>query len=74
MFEVMLAAGSPLVGKTPAQATEDGLLAKGLLIVLLKRERQTLVPSGHITLAAGDHLTVFSQEPVREAHLTVFSG
>lgn len=74
MFEVTLAPDSPLIGRSPAEASHTGLLDDGLLIVLLKRGEQSLVPSGQLALAAGDRLTVFSQEPVRESHLKVFTG
>ena len=74
MFEITLAPDSPLVGRSPAEASQAGLLGEGLLIVLLKRGGQSLVPSGQLVLAAGDHLTVFSQQPVRESLLKVFTG
>ena len=74
MFEITLTQDSLLVGKTTAEAAQEGLLVEGVLIVLLQRGKHTLVPSGQVTLTAGDHLTVFSQEPVSQAHLKVFTG
>lgn len=74
MFEVTVAKSSPLLGKSLSEASREGLLADGLLIVLIRRENKTLVPSVHTTLSRGDQVTVFSQTTVSDEQLKAFTG
>lgn len=74
MFEVTVSETSPLLGKSLSEAARNGLLADGLLVVLIRRNNKTLVPSVHTALLTGDHLTVFSQKTVDENDLKAFTG
>ena len=74
VFEITVKQGSPLVGTTLEEAKQIPLLTDHLLIVLLKRGKQRLVPASETTFSAGDHLTVFSQGSVSEKELKVFTG
>ncbi|RMF87621.1 MAG: TrkA family potassium uptake protein [Nitrospinota bacterium] len=74
VFDITLSPSSPLVGKSLASATAEGLLPTGLLIVSLRRDGEVYTPTGETILAAGDHLTVFSQVALKETQLKVFTG
>jgi trk system potassium uptake protein len=74
VFEITIAEASPLVGKTLAQAGQEGLLREGLVIMLLKRDDETRIPSGKSVMQAGDELTVLAQDAVRERQIRIFNG
>lgn len=73
-FRVTLGTSSPLVGKTPAKAREEGVFPEGLLLASLVRGDDTLIPTGSTLLKAGDLVTVFSREPVDRVKVQVFTG
>lgn len=73
-FRVTIGPSSPLVGKTPAQAREEGILPEGILLASVTREEDTLIPSGKTLLAAEDLVTVFSREPVGDVQIKLFTG
>jgi len=74
VFEITVKQGSPLIGTTLEEAKQIPLLSDNLLIVSLKRGKHRLVPTPETTFSVGDHLTVFSQGPVSESQLKVFTG
>jgi chloride channel protein, CIC family len=67
VFDVSLRAGSPVAGHTLG----DGLLPGNLLVVAIRREGETIFPTGNTRLQAGDVLTIVA-EPAREAGLKDF--
>jgi trk system potassium uptake protein TrkA len=73
-FRVTLGEDSPLVGKTPAEAKQEDLLPKALVLAAVTRDDKTIIPSGDTLLEAEDLLVVFSQEPLGEAQVKVFTG
>ncbi len=74
VFEVTLGASSPLAGKALVQADEEGLLPQNTLVVALRRDEESQIPSGETVLEAGDRLTVFSQRALDDADLKPFTG
>jgi trk system potassium uptake protein TrkA len=75
IFEAALKEQAPLVGKTIAEARQQGLLSKHLLIVVLRRGHHvTKLPEEDTLLKAKDHLIVFAQEPLDEAQYDPFTG
>jgi Trk K+ transport system NAD-binding subunit len=62
------------VGKTPAEAKQEGLLPKPLVLAAVTRDDKTIIPSGDTMLEGKDLLVVFSQEPLGEAEIKVFTG
>jgi len=62
VFEIDVATGAPVVGKTIAGAAEAGLLSENLFIVAVERPdaERPVVPRGNTTLRAGDRLTVYA--------------
>lgn len=73
-FRVKIGESSPLVGKSLMEAKQEGLLPKGLLAIVVARGDEVIVPSGDTVLAAKDHLTAFTQQPLSEAQTKVFNG
>jgi trk system potassium uptake protein TrkA len=74
VFEITVAATSPLVGRSLTEAGKSGLLREGLVIILMKRGDESRIPSGKTVLQAGDELTVLSQDAVKDEQLRVFNG
>jgi trk system potassium uptake protein TrkA len=73
-FEVVVRAGSPLVGKDLREAREAKLLDGTLVVVWVKRGGKGRVPTDETRFAAGDHLTVFSPAPISKKQLETFTG
>jgi trk system potassium uptake protein TrkA len=73
-FRVKIGDTSPLVGKTLVVAKQEGLLPKGLLLAVVSRGDEVIVPSGDTVLVAQDHLTVFTNQPLSETQTKVFTG
>ena len=67
LFDVQLRVGTPATGRTLREA---GLPAS-LLIVAIRREGETIFPSGSTRLEAGDVLTVVA-DPAREGGIKKF--
>lgn len=74
VFEITIEEASPLVGKSLTEASQDGLLREGLVIILLKRGEESRIPSGKSVMQAGDELTVLSQDAVSDKQLRVFNS
>lgn len=73
-FRVTIGPSSPLAGKTPAEAREEGVLPEGILLAAITRKKETLIPSGKTLIAVEDKVTVFSREPVGDAQIKLFTG
>ena len=73
-FKLTLPEGSPLLGKPLVETVESGRLPEDLLIVLLQREDEVLVPTGDTELCAGDVLTLLADEPISDQYLKAFTG
>lgn len=73
IFEIIVSNASPLVGKSLTQSGQAKLLREGLVIIFLKRDDASYIPSGKTVIHAGDELTVLSQEEVSEEQLAVFN-
>jgi trk system potassium uptake protein TrkA len=73
-FGVVVGPASALVGKSLPEAREGNLLGEELVVVWLRRNGKHRVPDEETCFAAGDHLTVFSPEPISKAQLQVFTG
>lgn len=75
IFEAALKEQAPLVGITIAEARQQGLLSKHIMIIALRRGRHvTRLPTEDTMLKAKDHLIVFAQEPLDEAQYNPFTG
>jgi trk system potassium uptake protein TrkA len=73
-FKLTLPESSALVGKTLAEIVERGDLPAGLLVMLLQRGEEVLVPAGDTKLEGGDTLTLLADEPISDEYLKVFTG
>ena len=73
-FKLTVAEDAPLAGQLLAEAVDSELLPEGILIVLLQRGDEVLVPTGETTLKAGDVLTLLAEEPIRDRYLEAFTG
>ena len=73
-FKLTVAEQAPLVGKSLAETVGSDLLPQGLLIVLLQRGDNLVVPTGETKLQAGDVLTLLADEPIADRHLKAFTG
>lgn len=74
VFEITVENSAPLVGKSLTQAGQAGLLREGLVIIFLKRGKESRIPSGKTVVQAGDELTVLAQDVVSEEQLKVFNA
>lgn len=73
-FKLTLPEDSPLIGKSLEEMVEKGRLPEDLLIVLLQRGEDVLVPTGETELQAGDILTLLADEPISDHYLKAFTG
>ena len=63
IFEVTVAEGASIAGRTLAEADADGLLFEETLIVAVEREGgEPITPRGETQIEAGDLLAVYSDE------------
>ncbi len=74
VFQITAKEGSPLVGTALAEAGKKGLLPEGVLILLVRRAKETHLPDGKTVLQAGDHVTVFVLKPLSDKQLKAFTG
>gem|GEM_PF-5026979 len=74
VFEVRVAAGAPITGKTLAQAAQEGLFKEGSLIVAIEPSSggNPVVPGGSSRVAEGDRLTVYSETGATAAVTDLF--
>ena len=70
MLEVVLPEGLPLVGMTLAQLK----LQKGVVVSLLARGQQVLVPSGATKLLAGDRVILFALTDIMHEAAKLFGA
>jgi trk system potassium uptake protein TrkA len=73
-FKLTVSEGAPLAGRPLVETVEGGLLPEGLLIVLLQRGDELVVPTGDTELQAGDVLTLLADEPIGDRYLKAFTG
>ena len=73
-FKLTLSEDAPLAGQSLAETVGGELLPEGLLIVLLQRGDEVLVPTGDTALEPGDVLTLLSDEPIGDRYLKAFTG
>lgn len=74
VVELIVEEGTPVVGKTLAEANEDGLLTTDLLVVRINRDGQSISPTGETTIEAGDFVTVHSRSGLSAETLAAFTG
>ncbi|QDT52119.1 Trk system potassium uptake protein TrkA [Caulifigura coniformis] len=74
LFEIVVAPGSPLVGKSLAEVGEAKLLPESTLILTVERGELLLPGRGATTLQAADHLRIYSQSTLKSDQLRVFTG
>jgi len=62
VFEITVAEGAPIDGKTLVEADEEGLFDEDTLVVAIEREaaESPITPRGGTRIEAGDMLTVYS--------------
>ena len=70
MLEVVMPDDNPLTGKTLAQIR----LAKGVVIALVGRGQDVLIPTGTTKLEAGDHVIIFALTSMMPKAAKLFSG
>lgn len=73
-FKLTLAEDAPLVGQRLADVVDGEVLPAGLLVVLLQRGEEVLVPTGETQLQAGDQLTLLADRPIKDDYLRAFTG
>ena len=73
-FKLTVSKEAPLVGKRIAEVANGKTLPEGLLVVLLQRDGEVLVPGGETVLEAGDRLTLLADEPIADKDLAAFTG
>ena len=74
VFDITVGESSPLIGHSLSEIGKSDKLPRNLLIVMLKRDDHTSVPTGKTKIEANDELVVFSQEKVGEKILKTFTG
>ena len=62
VFEITVAEGAPIAGKTLVKADEEGLLDEETLVIAIEREdtESPITPRGQTRIESGDLLTVYS--------------
>lgn len=73
-FELVLAEGAALAGRTLGDAREAALIADDVVVAWVRRDEKTLAPAPEVRLESGDRLTVFSPEPLSDRQLEAFRG
>ena len=73
-FKLTVAEGAPLAGRPLSETVGGDVLPEGLLVVLLQRGDEVLVPTGDTKLEAGDVLTLLADEPIKDRYLKAFTG
>lgn len=73
-FKLTVAENAPLVGKPLAETVGSDLLPEDLLVVLLQRDGEVVVPTGETEVQAGDVLTLLAEQPIRDRYLKAFTG
>lgn len=74
VFEITVAGGAPVAGKTLQEAGREGLIGEDMLVVAIEREEAIITPKGHTPIHAGDRVTVFLREGVSGEMVEVFAG
>jgi trk system potassium uptake protein TrkA len=75
LFAVALKESAPLVGKTRAQARNEGILSDNMLIVSIKRDGECMIdPDNELEMQTGDQVIAFSQTPLNDADTAPFTG
>jgi len=74
IFEITVAEGAPIAGRTLAEADAEGLLGEQMLIVAVERGDETIAPKGETEIHPGDAATVFSKQGIVPAATRTFSG
>ena len=74
VFEIHVAPGAPVAGRTIAEAASEGLLQEEMLIVAVEREGadRPITPRGDTRLETGDLVTVYSGRGATAAVTDVF--
>lgn len=74
IFEITVAADSPIAGRTLASANDADVLPDGVLVVAVERDQSLLLPQGDTTIEAGDLVTVLSKQGFSSPVVEVFAG
>lgn len=61
VVELTIPDGSPVAGKTLAEANAEGLIGDDILVIAIERDGEIVTPRGHTEIEVDDILTVFSQ-------------
>jgi trk system potassium uptake protein TrkA len=74
VFRATVTERSRLCGKSLREAGGEGLIPEGVLIVLIERGEETIIPSGMTAIQPGDLVTVFSKGHVTDALIEQLTG
>ena len=72
VFEITVAEGSAIAGRSLATAASEGHISDDMLIVALERDGDIITPRGNTTIEGGDLVTVFSATGATPAVTDVF--
>lgn len=74
VVEVAVEEEASIVGKTIREASEDGLIESGVLVITIERENRTMTPDGSTTIENGDIITLLSRNPLSDQMLHALTG
>lgn len=73
VYELLLAEGASMVGRTLKDIDDDDVLPQGAAIVLVRRGKKRLFQRESTQLEADDALLVYSDHPLSEPDLALFT-
>ncbi|GGM51124.1 potassium channel family protein [Haloarcula argentinensis] len=62
VFEISVAEGAPIIGKTLEEADVAGFLPPSMVVVAVERDGEIIIPRGNTQIAEDDLVTVFSKD------------
>lgn len=74
VVEVIVDETAPIAGRTLEAANDAGLIGSDLLVVRIRRDEETITPTGETTIEAGDFVTIHSRGGLAETTLDAFTG
>lgn len=74
IYELTLAEDAPLAGHTLEAVDEEDALPQGMAVVLVRRGKQRLFLRESTELEAGDALLIYSDQPLSESELSLFTA
>jgi DNA-binding Lrp family transcriptional regulator len=74
VVEITVGDEAPVAGKTIQEASEDGLIESGVLVITIMRDEEAITPDGETEIETGDRITVLSRGGLSEGSLNQFTG